>query len=147
MSAAPRLTALYLAKYPHADSAQSADRPPYGSNGTKGTIGIKPNQKIAPEGEADTARFSRAHARAYWSTNPHAPEQAAPQTKPGAARRLNKRSPSWSSPNDEPQAGDFCACCEGSRWWSDTDPPRGWCCTTCHPPCHLQAAEFRVVAT
>lgn len=74
-------------------------------------------------------------------------ERAAIQAEAMPVRRLRKRMVSWEQADDEPQPGDFCGCCCGSLFWSDTDPPRGWCCTTCHPPVHLQAGQFRVVAT
>lgn len=74
-------------------------------------------------------------------------ERAAIQAEAIPVRLLRKRPVSWARAEDEPADGDFCGCCAGSLWWSDTDPPRGWCCTTCHPPCDLQAGQFRVVAT
>ena len=74
-------------------------------------------------------------------------ERAAIQAEAIPVRRIRKRPVSWARADDEPASGDYCGCCSGSLFWSDTDPPRGWCCTTCHPPCHLQADLFRVVAT
>ncbi len=74
-------------------------------------------------------------------------ERAAIQAETIPARRERKRPVSWARAKDYPAPGDFCGCCAGQLWWSDTDPPRGWCCCTCHPPAHLQAGQFRVVAT
>jgi len=74
-------------------------------------------------------------------------ERAAIQAEAMPVRRTRKRMMSWAQAEDIPKPGDYCGCCSGSLWWSDTDPPRGWCCTTCHPPCHLQAGQFRAVAT
>lgn len=74
-------------------------------------------------------------------------ECAAIQAEGLPVRRERKRPVSWAQVEDEPAPGDFCGCCAGALWWSDTDPPRGWCCTICHPPCHLQPGQFRVVAT
>jgi hypothetical protein len=74
-------------------------------------------------------------------------ERAAIQAEHLPARRLNKRSPSWSNPTDEPQPGDFCACCYGSLWWIETETPKGWRCCQCYGPAHLQPGAFRAVAT
>ena len=73
-------------------------------------------------------------------------ERAAIEAEDKPARRVRKRPVSWARSDDEPAPGDFCGCCAGLLWWSNTDPPRGWCCCTCHPPAHLQPGQFRVVA-
>ncbi len=76
-----------------------------------------------------------------------AAERAAIQAEAVPVRRLRKRHVSWSRAEDEPAPGDYCGCCSGQLFWCKTDPPRGWRCSTCHPPCHLLAGQFRVVAT
>ncbi len=74
-------------------------------------------------------------------------ERAAIQAEAMPVQRIRKRMVSWTRPDDVPQQGDYCGCCSGSLFWSDTYLPRGWCCTQCHPPVHLQAGQFRVMAT
>ena len=49
--------------------------------------------------------------------------------------------------DNEPQPGDYCGCCHASLWWTETEEPKGWRCSRCHPPAHLQVGHFRVVAT
>lgn len=74
-------------------------------------------------------------------------ERAAIRAEALPVRRTRKRMVSWADPADVPQPGDYCGCCSGALWWTDATPPRGWCCTTCHPPAHLEAGQFRVAAT
>jgi hypothetical protein len=74
-------------------------------------------------------------------------ERAAIRAEALLVRRTRKRMVSWSNPADLPQPGDYCGCCSGALWWTDAATPRGWCCTTCHPPVHLEAGQFRVVGT
>jgi len=128
MSWAARLAALSGPKCPNADSVFSADRPENRPNGTIGTNGIGVFSDMRP-----------------FVTDPV--ERAAIQAEAQPVRRIRKRPVSWARADDEPAPGDYCGCCSGSLFWSDTDPPRGWCCTTCHPPCHLQVGQFRVLAT
>ena len=74
-------------------------------------------------------------------------ERAAIQAEGLPVRRIRKRMMSWARAEDEPQPGDYCGCCEGQLWWTESEGSRGWCCCRCHPPCHLQPGEFRAVAT
>ena len=53
-----------------------------------------------------------------------------------AARHLP---PSWADPTSPPSRGYFCSCCKGQRWWRERAAPKGWRCSTCHPPDHLPA--------
>lgn len=59
----------------------------------------------------------------------------------------HKLPPSWADASINPTAGARCHCCKGSRWWCEAVNPSGWRCAGCHPPDHLQAGQFRVVAT
>jgi hypothetical protein len=74
-------------------------------------------------------------------------ERAAIQAEDTPARRLRKRDVSWSRSDDAPAPGDYCACCSGSLWWTETAVSSGWRCCQCHPSAHLQAAQLTVVAT
>ena len=47
------------------------------------------------------------------------------------------RPPSWADPTALPSHGCFCTCCKGQRWWRECEAPKGWRCSTCHPPDHL----------
>ena len=47
------------------------------------------------------------------------------------------RPPSWADPGALPASGCFCTCCKGQRWWRECEAPKGWRCSTCHPPDHL----------
>ena len=47
------------------------------------------------------------------------------------------RPPSWADPAALPSRGCFCTCCKGQRWWRECEAPKGWRCSTCHPPDHL----------
>ena len=56
------------------------------------------------------------------------------------------RPPSWADPGAPPASGCFCTCCKGQRWWRECEAPKGWRCSTCHPPDHLPpdaATEMR----
>jgi hypothetical protein len=74
-------------------------------------------------------------------------ERAAIQAEAMPVRRIRKRMMSWARADDEPQPGDYCGCCKGSLWWTETETPKGWRCHWCHPPVHLPPGAFRVVAT
>lgn len=74
-------------------------------------------------------------------------ERSAIQAEALPARRERKRPVSWARAEDCPAPGDFCGCCAGQLWWSDTALPRGWRCCTCHPPVHLEDGQFRVAAS
>jgi hypothetical protein len=47
------------------------------------------------------------------------------------------RPPSWADLATLPSRGCFCTCCKGQRWWRECETPKGWRCSTCHPPDHL----------
>ena len=54
---------------------------------------------------------------------------------PGALWTTLQRPVSWADPDARPTLGDWCGCCESSRWWRRTArTDGGWCCWTCHPP-------------
>ena len=54
---------------------------------------------------------------------------------PGALWTTLQRPVSWADPDARPTLGDWCGCCESSRWWRRTArTDGGWCCSTCHPP-------------
>ena len=54
---------------------------------------------------------------------------------PGALWTTLQRPVSWADPDARPTLGDWCGCCESSRWWRRTArADGGWCCSTCHPP-------------
>jgi hypothetical protein len=147
--------------------AGTAGQPDYAMNlgrdsmrDASGTVSLKAaaNRYFSRDGARDTRGASRPQAlkRIVPSANTSgtpvpdpfdAIERAAIQAEGQSVRRLRKRHVSWSRADDEPAPGDYCGCCAGQLFWSDTDPPRGWCCTTCHPPCHKQPGTFRVVAT
>lgn len=52
------------------------------------------------------------------------------QAVAGLLEAARKRPPSWADPASPPGTGTLCACCQGTRWWSDA---RGWRCAICHP--------------
>ena len=70
-------------------------------------------------------------------------ERAAIQAEAMPVRHLRPRV----AGQGQPQPGDYCGCCRGQLWWAETDTPKGWRCCRCHPPGHLQAGQFRAVAT
>ena len=45
--------------------------------------------------------------------------------------------PSWADAAALPSRGCLCTCCKGQRWWRERAAPKGWRCSTCHPPDHL----------
>jgi hypothetical protein len=47
-----------------------------------------------------------------------------------------QRPPSWPDPAAVLSTGAWCSCCRGSQWWREAEHPRGWRCSTCHPPLH-----------
>jgi hypothetical protein len=61
-----------------------------------------------------------------------------------AARR---RPPSWADPAAPPSRGCSCSCCKGQGWWRERDTPKGWRCSTCHPPDHLPKNAVTEVRT
>lgn len=81
------------------------------------------------------------------------PEQATPPGELTAAalagylRAARMRPPSWSDPAALPSAGCLCSCCAGQSWWCEVDAPRGWRCSTCHPPLGLRPDQVREVST
>jgi hypothetical protein len=74
-------------------------------------------------------------------------ERAATEAEHLPVRNVRKRNVSWTPSSDEPAPGDYCACCGSHLWWTETTAPKGWRCTRCHPPAHLEAGGFRAVAT
>ena len=46
-----------------------------------------------------------------------------------------------------PSRGCFCSCCKGQRWWCERDAPKGWRCSTCHPPNDLPAKAVTEIWT
>jgi hypothetical protein len=72
-------------------------------------------------------------------------ERAAIEAEALPVRRLRPRA---AGPG-QPQPGDYCGCCKGSLWWTETEAetPKGWRCCCCHPPAHLAPGQFRAVAT
>ena len=128
MSWAARLASFAKQTLPDAVSVFSVDSPQ--------------SQPIDTIGTIDMGAFSENRP---FITDPI--ERAAIQAEALPVRRIRKRPVSWARPDDEPAPGDYCGCCSGLLWWIDTDPPRGWRCACCYPPCHLQAGQFRAVAT
>jgi hypothetical protein len=62
-------------------------------------------------------------------------------------RAALQRPPSWSDPVALPSRGCFCSCCKGQRWWCECEAPKGWRCSTCHPPSHLTPGAVTEVRT
>jgi hypothetical protein len=58
-----------------------------------------------------------------------------------------QRPPSWADLIAPPMRGCFCSCCKGQRWWRECDAPKGWRCSTCHPPNDLPAEAMTEVRT
>jgi hypothetical protein len=58
-----------------------------------------------------------------------------------------QRPPSRSDPVALPSRGCFCSCCKGQRWWCEREAPKGWRCSTCHPPSHLTPDAVTEVRT
>ncbi|MBS3022815.1 hypothetical protein [Acidiphilium multivorum] len=52
---------------------------------------------------------------------------------------------SWVDPTIQPTPGARCRCCRGASWWCEAARPKGWRCSTCHPP--LGAGPVREVQT
>ena len=121
MSWAARLATLSGATSPNADSADSPKKRPNDTNDTN-DIGVFPgNRPFVDDPE----------------------ERAAIQAGAMPVRHLRPRV----AGQGQPQPGDYCGCCRGQLWWAETDTPKGWRCCRCHPPGHLQAGQFRAVAT
>jgi hypothetical protein len=52
------------------------------------------------------------------------------------------RMPSWAEAVPPPP-GAWCRACYGRRWWTERGDPKGWRCTTCHPPDPLPPEAIR----
>jgi hypothetical protein len=52
-------------------------------------------------------------------------------------RAIMQRPPSWADSEVVPSPGSHCSCCKSQRWWREREAPKGWRCSTCHPPRHL----------
>jgi hypothetical protein len=93
--------------------------------------------------EARTQRSAiLAALKAEASTAKPAVPPAGPLAAPIPAPRPY-RQPSWSDITDVPDAADTCSACRGSSWWTERHNPRGWRCSTCHPPLHLAPDAVR----
>lgn len=53
----------------------------------------------------------------------------------------------WADAAIEPTAGSRCSCCKGVSWWCEAIAPKGWRCSACHPPGHIQPTQIRKVTT
>jgi hypothetical protein len=58
-----------------------------------------------------------------------------------------QRPPSWSDLVALPSRGCSCSCCKGQRWWCEREAPKGWRCSTCHPPSHMTPGAVTEVRT
>ena len=91
---------------------------------------IPPQPSLANLSTQDRAARSRASRNGRWT-----------------ARAARRRPPSWADPAALPSRGCFCTCCKGQRWWRECEAPKGWRCSTCHPPDHLTAKYMRTLNT
>lgn len=55
--------------------------------------------------------------------------------------------PSWADSSLQPTPGARCRLCDGSRWWCETERPKGWRCWQCHPGDHLPSYAIRECRT
>ena len=150
MNWAARLATLSEPKHPNVDSADSADSPKIRSNGTIGTNGIEEFSCNAPQSAAIQNRPNDTNGAidkgGFHDKRPFADdaeERAAIQAEAVPVRHLRPRT----AGQGQPQPGDYCGGCRGQLWWTETEAPKGWRCCCCHPPQHLQAGQFRAVAT
>ncbi len=119
MSWASRLAALSEAKSLYANSADSAESPKDTPIDINGTID---NEGICTK-------------------SPFVDDPIEREAMP--VRHLRPRA----AGHGHPQPGDYCGCCKGSLWWTETETPKGWRCCCCHPPAHLEPGQFRAMAT
>ena len=171
-----RLAALRAEEHSNANSAGSADSDdtvaPRTPIGTNGAIGIK--MEVAERAAAllrtaeETAAVlaapdpDLAHERAEISAA-LAAEARGDFGRPVAEGRHRaalagflaaglQRPPGWSDPASVPPPGAWCSCCgrlhrSGGWWWREAAAPKGWRCTTCHPPVHLSPNDVVDVRT
>lgn len=84
---------------------------------------------LPPRGTPDRDRLDRRHA----------------ETVRGLLDMAMQRPVSWADPAALPSAGCWCSCCQGRSWWSERTEPKGWRCSTCHPPTGID--DMREVRT
>jgi hypothetical protein len=105
-----------------------------------------PSGPIAQQDSADVWGLTAAERAAAIT---RLRREAAPHA--GAASRWeqtsHQRPVSWADPADVPYASCFCSCCKGQLWWCETVEPKGWRCSTCHPPDHLLPGQVWEVRT
>ena len=76
------------------------------------------------------------------------PVQFAPTDALDGLRLAALRRPvSWADPAARPSQGCYCSCCRGQRWWCEREAPKGWRCSTCHPPAGAKPGEVVEVRT
>jgi hypothetical protein len=152
MSWAARLAALSEVNLPDAVSADSVDSPQNRPNGSKDTNGKGDFNDNHPQAMPVQARangtIGTIDKGEIGDNRPFADdpeERAAIEAEALPVRRLRPRA---AGPG-QPQPGDYCGCCKGSLWWTETEAetPKGWRCCCCHPPAHLAPGQFRAVAT
>jgi hypothetical protein len=83
------------------------------------------------------------HAEAPTPASPSpTPPPPSPTTRPSSAARMLtglmhaslQRPPAWPGGDVLPSPECFCSCCHGRAWWAESVEPKGWRCSTCHPP-------------
>ena len=57
------------------------------------------------------------------------------------------RPTSWADPDARPSPGCYCSCCKSKHWWTERTEPKGWRCSSCHPPTGLEPDQVEKVRT
>jgi hypothetical protein len=129
-----------------ADTSKPEDYQGVAGHGTPRTPGTPENSNVreeATEHSGLTAVDRAAMAMRLSGTAP--PAEVATATSPLVAAR--RRPPSWADPTALPPRECICRCCQGQRWWCERESPKGWRCSTCHPPDQFPADAVMEVTT
>ena len=142
-----------LARHDTADSADSSSPAPPAtpeSVSNPSSPSEKDGEVSTPCPETVSAVSSVSRAAKVVNAGASGREQAAATERAISAAYISaslQRPPSWSDPVAVPSRGCFCSCCKGQRWWCEREAPKGWRCSTCHPPSHLTPDAVTKVRT
>lgn len=154
------------------DTSESVNFQGVASNGTPRTPGTRENsdvhQDVTDAWGLTVADRAAAMTRLRGTALPRRsgpesdlPEPVPPQPLPEPRREdaaqatmvagllvaARRRPPSWADPTALPSRGCCCTCCKGQRWWRESEAPRGWRCSICHPPDHFPPDAVTEVRT
>ena len=105
------------------------------------------NKPFVDDPEERAAIQAEAVRTTQLNTTNSAPSHEVMNDTAPEADALQRRHLTPYSGNAKPTQGAWCGCCQSSRWWTETQDPKGWRCQMCHPPAHLKAEQFQIVRT